>query len=105
MDSVGVGSNEESKEYGDFGANTLKHIGEFNNGINLPTLESLGLGNITDIKGVNKNPAPLASYGYMNELSKGKDTLTGHWEMMGIRTLKPFKTFPDGFPKELIDIC
>ena len=104
MDSVGCGYTEKSIEYGDINVNTLKHISEYNNGITLPTLEKLGIGNLTNIIGVNKNNNTIGAYGYMDELSIGKDTLTGHWEMMGIKTTTPFKTFTDtGFPKELID--
>lgn len=104
MDSVGCGYTNESYKYGDEGANTIKHISEYDNGITLNTLESLGYGNVTDIKGVNKNVKIKGAYGIMDELSVGKDTLTGHWEMMGIKTTTPFKTFTDtGFPKELID--
>lgn len=103
MDSVGCGYESNSYKYGDEGANTLAHIAENTNGLNLKTLETLGLGNIIDIKGVNKLNNPKASYGKLKELSNGKDTLTGHWEIMGIETKTPFKTFTDkGFPKELI---
>ena len=104
MDSVGCGYTEKSIEYGDINVNTIKYISEYNNGITLPTLEKLGIGNLTNIIGVNKNNNTIGAYGYMDELSIGKDTLTGHWEMMGIKTTTPFKTFTDtGFPKELID--
>ena len=101
MDSVGCGTAPLSHLYGDDGANTIKHISEACKGINLPCLESLGYGNITDIIGVNKDNSLKAYYGKADELSTGKDTMTGHWEMMGIHTTKPFKTFTDtGFPKE-----
>lgn len=104
MDSVGCGTAPLSYKYGDEGANTLGHISEKMNGINIKTLESLGIGNITDIVGVKKIENTIASYGKMDELSNGKDTMTGHWEFMGIETKKPFLTFTDtGFPKELID--
>lgn len=104
MDSVGCGYTDLSYKYGDEGANTIKHISEYDNGITLKCLESLGYGNLTEIKGVEKKEKTKGAYGYMDELSVGKDTLTGHWEMMGIKTTVPFKTFTDfGFPKELID--
>ena len=104
MDSVGCGSDETSKDYGDEGANTIKHISEATNGITLKTLESFGYGNLTQIKGVNENPNAIAYYGKMKEMSKGKDTMTGHCEFMGVLTTKPLMTFTDtGFPKELID--
>ena len=103
MDSVGCGTAPLSYEYDDDGANTIAHIAEHCNGIKLPNMEKLGYGNLTDILGVKK----INEYGYygkMDEASKGKDTLTGHWEFMGVLTSKPFKTFTDtGFPKELID--
>ncbi len=104
MDSVGCGTTQLSYKYGDEGANTLGHISERMNGLNIKTLESFGIGNITDIVGVKKIENTIASYGKMDELSNGKDTMTGHWEFMGIETKKPFLTFTDtGFPKELID--
>lgn len=104
MDSVGCGTAPLSYKYGDEGANTLGHISEKMNGINIKTLESFGIGNITDIVGVKKIENTIASYGKMDELSNGKDTMTGHWEFMGIETKKPFLTFTEtGFPKELID--
>lgn len=104
MDSVGCGTAPLSYQYGDDGANTIAHISEATNGIKLPTLESLGYGNITDIKGVAKTKHPKGYYAKSDELSLGKDTMTGHWEMVGIHTTQPFKTFTDtGFPKELID--
>lgn len=104
MDSVGCGTAPMSHLYGDDGANTIKHISEATGGINLPTLEKMGYGNITDIKGINKIENPIACYAKLDELSNGKDTMTGHWEMVGIKTEKPFMTFTDtGFPKELID--
>ena len=103
MDSVGCGYEKTSKNYGDEGANTIKHIAESCNGISLPTLQKFGYGNLTDILGVAKNDNPIAYYGKMHEQSVGKDTLTGHFEFMGVLTTKPLKTFTDtGFPPELI---
>ena len=105
IDSVGCGTEPMSKEYGDDGANTIKHIAQACGGISLPNMESLGYGNITEIKGVSKNLNPIGGYGYQQEISTGKDTLTGHFEIMGLKVTKPFKTFTDtGFPKELIDL-
>lgn len=102
IDSVGCGTAPLSYEYGDDGANTIGHISEAMNGINLPTLEKLGIGNLTNINGVKKINE-FGYYGKMDELSRGKDTMTGHWEIMGIHTTSPFKTFTDtGFPNELI---
>ena len=103
-DSLGCGTAPRSAEFGDFGANTIAHIAEHEGGIKLPVMESMGYGNITDILGVKKVDNPKGYYGKMDEASNGKDTMTGHWEMMGILTENPFKTFTDnGFPKELID--
>lgn len=102
MDGVGIGEMPDAKEYGDEGSNTLKNLSRAVSGLNLPCLESLGLGNLGDFKGISKNKNPKASYGIMLELSKGKDTVTGHWEMMGIVNKKPFPTYPDGFPPEII---
>ena len=103
-DSLGCGTAPRSAEFGDFGANTIAHIAEHEGGIKLPVMESMGYGNITDILGVKRVDNPMGYYGKMDEASNGKDTMTGHWEMMGILTENPFKTFTDnGFPKELID--
>ncbi len=105
MDSVGCGTAPLSHLYGDDGANTIKHIAEATGGISLPTLEAFGYGNLTPIPGVAAVSTPKAYYGRADELSTGKDTMTGHFEMVGIHTTKPFKTFTDtGFPKELIDL-
>lgn len=105
MDSIGCGTAPLSHQYGDDGANTIGHISEHCGGIKLPTLKQFGYGNITPIKGVEQVSNPIAYYGKADELSTGKDTMTGHFEMMGIHTTKPFMTFTDtGFPKELIDL-
>ncbi len=104
-DSMGTGYLKDAKDFGDEGANTWLHIGEkMPNGLNVPTLNSLGLGDFDPIKGTSKVSHPQAFVAKANEVSKGKDTMTGHWEIMGINTQVPFKTFTDtGFPKELID--
>ncbi len=104
MDSVGVGELPDAKAYGDVGSNTLKNISSAVGGLDLPTLEALGLGNITDIKGVPANQHAKAGYTKMVERSVGKDTMTGHWELMGLHIEVPFQTFTEtGFPKSLID--
>lgn len=104
LDSVGIGELEDAKDYGDNGANTLCNIAKFSGGINLPNMEKMGLGNIANICGVNKAKNPIAYYTKCGEKSKGKDTITGHWEIAGIHIKEPFKVFTDtGFPKELID--
>ena len=103
IDSVGAGELPDSEAYGDKGANTIKHISETTNGISLPNMQKLGYGNITDIIGVPKNPNPIGYHSKLAEISVGKDTMTGHWEIMGLKIEKPFITFTEtGFPKELI---
>lgn len=103
MDSVGIGEAPDAEKFGDKGADTLGHIAERMNGLNMPNLAKLGLSNIREIKGVRVAERPLAHYTKMQEASVGKDTMTGHWEIMGLYIDTPFQTFPQGFPKELID--
>ena len=104
IDSMGTGAMPDCKEFNDSPkCNTLKNVCEFNNGLNVPNMEEMGLGNIQEYKGIKKVANPTAQYGIMEEKSKGKDTTTGHWEMAGLISEKPFATFPQGFPKELID--
>lgn len=102
-DSLGVGEEENSYLYGDKGTNTLSHLSYSKENFNIPTLAKLGIGNITDINNTPKNNHPLASFGKMKEVSVGKDTLTGHWEIMGLKVNKKFPSFTEnGFPQELI---
>jgi len=105
MDSLGVGAMKDAHKFNDQGSNTFVHVSEFVNGLNIPTLNSLGLYDInSNIKGTYKVDHPNSYCTKLNELSNGKDTMTGHWEMMGVLTTIPFKTFTDtGFPQELID--
>ncbi len=104
LDSLGVGAANDANNYGDLGTNTLKHLSFSKNDFNIPNLYKLGIGNITEVNNTPFNNDHLASFGIMKELSVGKDTLTGHWEMMGIKVDSPFPAFTDtGFPKELID--
>jgi len=102
LDSLGVGELPDAFEYGDQGAATLQHIAEAVNGLHLPNLQQMGMGNIVTIKGLSKTENPNAFFGKMREKSKGKDTTTGHWEIMGINLKKPFPTYPKGFPPEII---
>src|SRR5690625_229517 len=102
MDSVGIGEAPDADKFNDVGANTLGHIAEKMNGLTMPNMEKLGLGNIADIEGIEKQDNPEAYYTKMQEASNGKDTMTGHWEIMGLNIKQPFRTFPDGFPPELI---
>lgn len=103
LDSVGIGEAPDAALFGDAGSNTLGHIGEEMNGLRLPNLERLGLGNIAPIRGVAVQDETLGFYTKMEEASVGKDTMTGHWEIMGLNIDKPFKVYPNGFPEELIE--
>lgn len=102
MDSVGIGEAPDAERFGDKGADTLGHIAERMNGLHMPVMGKLGLSNIREIKGIEKAEKPMAYYTKMQEASNGKDTMTGHWEIMGLRIDTPFRVFPDGFPPELI---
>ena len=102
LDGVGIGELPDAADYGDSGSNTLKHISEFEE-LNLPNLQKLGLGNIQQLKGIPPELKPLASYGRLNEISKGKDSITGHWELGGLYVDVDFSYFPDGFPEEIIE--
>jgi phosphopentomutase len=103
LDGLGIGELPDAEEYGDRGSNTLKNMAETVEGLNLPNLESLGLGYLGNFKGINKIDNPKGCYGKMSEASKGKDTTSGHWEIMGIIVEKPFPTYPHGFPPEVIE--
>ena len=103
MDSVGIGEAPDAKDFNDEGSDTLGHIAEKMNGLNMPNLDRLGLSHIKDYQGGDKTKQALGYYGKMEEMSVGKDTMTGHWEIMGLYIDQPFRTFPDGFPKELIN--
>lgn len=102
MDSVGIGEAPDAELFGDKGADTLGHIAERMNGLHMPNLEKLGLSNIREIKGIEKTDTPLGFFSKMQEASTGKDTMTGHWEIMGLNITNPFKVFPNGFPDALI---
>lgn len=104
-DSLGVGEMPDAADYGDKGANTFGHIWEFNNGLQIPNMLKLGWGNIQGVMdGRLASPDPMGCFGKMAEASKGKDTTTGHWEIAGLKTDVPFKTYPNGFPKEFMDM-
>lgn len=103
LDSVGAGAMPDAANYGDAGADTLGHISQAVEKLSLPNLRKLGLGNLHPMDKVPPIQRPLARYGKLRERSAGKDTMTGHWEMMGLLTTEPFQTFTDtGFPPELI---
>lgn len=103
LDSVGIGEAPDAEKFGDKGADTLGHIAEAMDGLKMPNMGKLGLSNIREIKGIKPADKPLAHYGFLQEASNGKDTMTGHWEIMGLYIEQPFRTFPDGFPDEIID--
>lgn len=104
IDSMGIGAMPDAAKYNDTCAcNTLCNVANFCGGLNLPVMQKMGLGNILPVKGVPPCAKPVASYAKMEEISKGKDTTTGHWELAGLILNEPFKTFPEGFPAELID--
>ena len=104
IDSMGIGAMPDCKNFNDVPeCNTLKHVCEFNNGLNTPNMEKMGLGNIQDFKGISPINNPIAQYGTMKENAKGKDTTTGHWEIAGYTLPEAFATFPNGFPQNLLD--
>lgn len=103
IDSLGIGALPDAEKFGDIGANTLGNIAISQGGIDLPNLRDIGLGNIDNIVGVKAVKSPTGAFGRAIEFSNGKDTITGHWELTGLHLTKPFKTFPNGFPKDVID--
>lgn len=102
MDSVGIGEAPDAAQFDDFDVDTLGHIARERGGLKMPNMGKLGLSNIREIQGIEKADKPLAYYTKMQEKSAGKDTMTGHWEIMGLYIDTPFRVFPDGFPDELI---
>lgn len=100
---MGVGELPDADLYNDSGSNTLGNLAKITGGLDLPELQKMGLGNIAYIKGVPPSENPLASYGKMTEISNGKDSITGHWEIGGLYIEKKFDYFPDGFPQNIID--
>jgi len=103
LDGVGAGECPDSADYGDAGSNSLGNTARVLGGLDLPNMGALGLGNITPIEGVPPRADTLGAYGKMQEVSKGKGSIVGHWEIMGVRTEKPMPTYPDGFPDDLIE--
>ncbi|MHA0858406.1 phosphopentomutase [Paenibacillus sp. CMAA1364] len=103
LDSVGIGELPDAPTFGDEGSHTLGHICEQVPDMKLPNLAALGLGNIAPLSTIPPASNPLACYGKMAEVSVGKDTMTGHWELMGLKVEVPFQVYPDGFPPELIE--
>ena len=102
IDACGAGELPDSGDYGDAGANTLGHVAEASGGLDLPVMASLGLGNIMPLVGVEPSPQPVV-HGRLHPLGPGKDTITGHWELMGVITPVALRTYPEGFPDEILD--
>lgn len=102
LDACGVGALPDAGDYGDEGADTLGHVAETVGGLDLPALEALGLGRVAPIEGVARAEAP-ALHGRLHPLGPGKDSTTGHWELMGVVVETPLPTYPDGFPPEIVD--
>jgi phosphopentomutase len=103
LDGVGIGALPDAADYGDAGANSLLHCSEKVGGLPLPCLDRLGLGRIAERRGSVRDLHPLAHFGVMREASAGKDTLAGHWELMGLVVSRPFPTFPEGLPQAILD--
>lgn len=102
LDSVGIGALPDASEYGDVGSNTLGGISKALNGLTLKNMEKIGLGNIDGIEGIKKSDSPTGAFGKCREISKGKDTITGHWEISGIILDHPLKTYPHGFSNDIV---
>lgn len=103
FDSAGIGALPDAAAYGDVGSNTIVHTAEAVGGLHLPALERLGLGRIAPIRGVAAVPDPSGAFGKLVECSPGKDSTTGHWELMGVILTRPFPTYPQGFPRAIMD--
>jgi phosphopentomutase len=103
LDAVGAGELPDADQYGDVGSNTLGNVARAVGGLDLPNLEAFGLGNVEPLEGCPPQPGAPAIAGRLVERSKGKDTTTGHWELMGVVTAQPFPTYPHGFPHDVID--
>ena len=103
LDSVGIGAMPDSDQYGDHNVNTLEHVYKYTENLKLNHMLAYGLGNIEGIQALPKVEAPKGSFARLGELSKGKDTTTGHWEMVGVLTKEPFPTYPNGFPVDVME--
>ena len=103
LDAVGAGELPDAGDYGDAGSDTLGNVARAVGGLDLPNLEALGLGNVEPLEGCPPQPGAPAVAGRLIERSKGKDTTTGHWELMGVVTPQPMPTYPHGFPHDVID--
>ncbi|MES2178780.1 MAG: phosphopentomutase [Gemmatimonadota bacterium] len=103
LDGVGIGAADDAAAYGDVGSDTLGNIARVRGGLLLPNLQAIGLGNIAPLEGVEPAVAPAGAWGMMNPASAGKDSTTGHWEIAGLHLAKPFPTYPNGFPSEVLE--
>ena len=103
LDGVGAGEAPDAAAYGDVGSNTLGHVARAVGGFNLPALAQYGLGNVLELEGIERDLAVDGAWGRMQPASAGKDSTTGHWEIAGVHLEKPFPTYPNGFPKEIVD--
>jgi len=103
LDGVGIGEAPDARDYGDEGSNSIGNTSRAVGGLNLPNMGKIGIGNVIDIQGVPPESQPIGGYGKLTPKSSGKDTISGHWELMGICLLDPFPTYPNGFPNEIID--
>ena len=104
IDSMGCGAMADCKDYNDVPeCNTLCNVAKANKGLNIPTMQKMGIGNLGDVMGVPKEEKTIAQYGIMQEVSKGKDTTTGHWEIAGLILDEPFRVYPNGFPNDIIE--
>jgi phosphopentomutase len=103
LDGVGAGANPDAHAYGDDGASSLEHCAQATGGLELPNLGQIGIGNITPIQGTPPTEHARGAYGRMAETAAGKDSTTGHWEMMGVVLHKPLPTYPHGFPPDLVE--
>lgn len=103
LDSVGIGALPDSEKFGDIGVSTLGHIAKSTENFKIPNLKKLGIGNIDGVDYIEADASPIGAFGRSLEASNGKDTTTGHWEIAGLYIEQPFKTYPEGFPKYIID--
>jgi phosphopentomutase len=103
LDGVGAGAARDANEYGDAGSNTLGNVADAVGGLDLPALESLGLGRAIEVRGLRPDARARGSWGTMHPASPGKDSTTGHWEIAGVHLDRPFPTYPDGFPASVIE--
>jgi phosphopentomutase len=103
LDGVGAGEAPDAADYGDAGSNTLAHVARAVGGFNLPALHEAGLGNVLELDGMPRNPEATGAWGLLQPASAGKDSTTGHWEIAGVHLEKPFPTYPNGFPQDVVD--